>query len=269
MSLYVYRVLIIITFCVCAVRLQSQANNDINSKAIEAYESGNYLDAVELWKELLVDGNSDPDLFFNLGNAESMLGNVPQAILYYEKALRIKPGNRDIRSAIDNERNKIENSVSAMQKFFLVEWVRNFITLLRPGGWASVGIVLLLLGLVKWLHSLELIKYRRFFTAAKVWHFVAAGFLFILLATLSYKQIYSLHEGIIFSSCDLRQGPSVQSPHIRTIHAGEKVRITDEIRGWYKVNLLNLDEGWINEECIRIIDMRNTIEDDSAEINNQ
>lgn len=269
MSLTGNRVLIIISFCVFVAQLHSQDTNETNSNAIEAYESGNYLDAVGWWKKLLAEGNSDPDLFFNIGNAESMLGNVAQAIYYYEKALRIKPGDADIRSAINQERNKIENSVAPIQKFFLAEWISCFIALLRPGGWASLGIVLLLLGLVKWLHSLALIKYRRFFSAAKTWQFVAAGLFFILLAALSYKQIYSLHEGIIFSSCDLRQGPSVQSPHIRTIHAGEKVSIKDEIRGWYKVNLLNLDEGWIAGECVRIIDMRMSSEEDSAQINNQ
>ena len=262
------RVLILITFCVCFAQLYGQTNNEINTKAIVAYESGHYRDAVQLWMELLAEGNSDPDIFFNIGNAESMLGNVAQAILYYEKALRIKPGDPDIRSAIANERNKIENGVSAIQKFFLAEWIRGFIALLRPGGWALFGIVLFLLGLVKWLHALALFEYGRFIKVGKIWHFVAAGFIFLIIATLSYKQIYSLHEGIIFSSCELRQGPSVQSPHIRTIHPGEKVRIEDEIRGWYKVNLLNLDEGWISEECVKIIDVRNSNER-SVQSNNQ
>lgn len=269
MSLYVHRILIITAFCLCAGQLHSQANNDIRSQAIEAYESGKYRDAVDLWKELLAEGNADPDLFFNLGNAESMLGNVPLAILYYEKALRIKPWDPDIRSAIAIERNKIENNVSAIQKFFLAEWIKGFISLLRPGSWASLGIILLLLGLVKWLHSLELIKFRRFIAAIKIWHFVTAGVLLIIIATLSYKQIYSLNEGIIFSSCELRQGPSVQSPHIRAIHPGEKVRIKDKISGWYKVNLLNLDEGWIAGECVRIIDLRNSNEEGTAENKNQ
>ena len=269
MSLSVNRVLIIITFCVCFAQLYGKANNEINNKAMVAYETGRYRDAVQLWKELLAEGNSDPDLFFNIGNAESMLGNVEQAILYYEKALRIKPCDSDVRSAIANERNKIENSVSAIPKFFLSEWLTGFISLLRPGGWALIGIVLFLLGLVKWLHALELFEYGRFITVGKIWHFVATGVIFLIIATLSYKQIYSLHEGIIFSSCELRQGPSVQSPHIRKIHPGEKVSIEDEIRGWYKVDLLNLDEGWINEECVKIIDMRNSSERDPVQIIDQ
>lgn len=246
---------LILFLLVASIQVNAESLNE-NDLAKKAYESANYKEALEYWLELYRNGNSDPHLFFNIGNAESMLGNIPEAIYFYELALRFKPGNHKIKSAIENERNKIEDSVAAIDTFFLVDWVKTFLSLLRPGGWAYVGFAFFMIALMKWLFQLKIFAFGRFISKGGNWGFGIIGAIFIWIAFLSYRQIYSLHEGILMSTCELMQGPSIQSPHLRTVHPGEKVKVTDGITGWNKVNLLNLDEGWLKEDCFRIVDIR-------------
>ncbi|MEO6130579.1 MAG: SH3 domain-containing protein, partial [Saprospiraceae bacterium] len=63
-----------------------------------------------------------------------------------------------------------------------------------------------------------------------------------------------IDEAIVMNICESRQAASAESPVSRILYPGEKVRITDQISGWKKVSLLNLDEGWMNVDCLTSID---------------
>ena len=128
--------------------------------------------------------------------------------------------------------------------------------MLRPGGWAFLSILFFLVALLKWLYGIGVIKFSEFVFRGRTLSFVILGVIFLWISLLSYRQIYSRNEGILYTSCGLMQGPSAQSPQLRMVHPGEKIKVTDRITGWYKVNLLNLDEGWLKTDCVRIIDMR-------------
>ena len=250
-------VLIFFTFILFNANVLSQSGvAQINKEATSAYESGDYEVAIIKWKQLYRSGNSDPDLFINIGNTHSMLGNVPDAIMFYEKAKRYRAADSELQRAIKNERNKIADAVVPIQPFFLIEWVHAFLSFLRPGIWAAIGLGFLLIAVIKWLMSLNAITVNGFYVRGRNAIYLISGILFIVISGLSYKQIYRLDEGIILSVCELKQGPSAQSPLIRVVNPGEKVMLKDHISGWYKVNLLNLDEGWLEGDCLSVINVR-------------
>lgn len=82
---------------------------------------------------------------------------------------------------------------------------------------------------------------------------LTTGILFISCAWLSYRQIYRTNEAIVVIESIFRQAPSDDSPPIRTIYPGEKVIVSDQIGNWYQVSLLNLDEGWVEQEAMDFI----------------
>jgi|SRR5687768_15596219 len=227
---------------------------DLNARAIAAYEAGQYQDAINHWKALSASGNTDPDIFYNIANAVSMLGNISNALLFYEKAYRYKPGSSEIKEAIRKERNKIVESVSPVPPFFLEEWFRVLLSVMRPGAWAFIGLLVLLAGVFKWLTTMNLFRHR-LKLPGRLWMYAVCGSILMMMAAFSYQSIHKKNEGIIFSDCEVRQGPSEQSPQLRILYSGEKVRIKDKITGWYRVTLLNLDEGWLKEEGVRVIDV--------------
>ena len=76
-----------------------------------------------------------------------------------------------------------------------------------------------------------------------------AGGIILGLAGLSYHEIYRNDEAIIGETCALRPAPTEDSPVTRSLSAGEKVVITDQLGEWRRVRLVNLDEGWIPVGC--------------------
>lgn len=245
-----------ILFFMQAAYKSSGANQefiDLNAKAQAAFDKKNYEEAILYWTEIVNKGNSDPDLFYNTGLAESLLGYVPEAIFAYEKALRYQPFSATVRDALKREREKITEAVIPINQFILFEWGIKILSICRPGTWAYAGLVSLLFAVVMWLSQMNLLRLQNNKQLPRPFPFIITGIVFLLIALLAYRHIHRNNEAIIFSVCELQQGPSTQSPRIMTINAGEKIFIKDNISGWYRVHLLNLDEGWIKDECARII----------------
>jgi len=228
---------------------------EMNEKASQLYRDGKYGASLDIWYDMAKSGNTDPNLYFNIGSAEAIQDHIPESILAFEKALRFKPADNEIREALKIERSKIENAVIPVNPFFLIGWYQLGLALLRPGGWVLIGLLMLLVALIQWLVSVKGINEFGILTGKKIWFFFAAGILFIIIGFLSYHQLHRLDEAIVMISCECRQAPSTESPLTRTLHPGEKVRITDQISEWNKVSLLNLDEGWIKQDCLKPIEV--------------
>ncbi len=240
----------------CCMKLEaSDPRNEMNTKASQLYQEGKYDESLHLWYEIAKNGNTDPNLYFNIGSAEAIQNHVPESILAYEKALRLKPGDHEIIEAIKKERGKIENAVIPVSPFFLIEWYRMFLGLMRPGYWGLTGLLLLLTALVQWLKSIQAFTKFDFIPGKNILIFLVSGILCIVFGFISFRQLHRSDEAIVLSVCDCRQAPSEESPLTRTLYAGEKVRITDHIAEWKRVSLLNLDEGWIKQDCIKAIEI--------------
>ena len=69
-------------------------------------------------------GNTCAGLYFNIGLAESALNHTGKAMLAFEQARRIKPGNSVILKAIVDEGEKITDATIPVDPFFLKEMVQ-------------------------------------------------------------------------------------------------------------------------------------------------
>ncbi len=219
-------------------------------KAKNYFEEGAYKDALMEWNKLIETGNTTAALYYNIGLTESKLHHTAEALLAFEKALRIKPGSRLIQQAIELERENINTATIPVNPFFLKEWYKQLIMLLRPGFWVVLGLLSLLIVLIRFLinqrhkpgqWSIDL-KRSRFL--------IAGGFLLLLIGFLSYGELNRDNEAIIGKPCSFRQAPSVDSPTIKEIGEGEKVVLVDQIGDWYNVYLLNQDAGWVKSDCL-------------------
>ena len=77
------------------------------------YEEHNYEAAINSYKGLCEEFYS-PELFLNLGNSYYKVDDIPNTILYYEKALKLSPGNLNIlhNLKLANKRVSDKNTVN-------------------------------------------------------------------------------------------------------------------------------------------------------------
>jgi tetratricopeptide (TPR) repeat protein len=219
-------------------------------KAKDYFDQGAYEQALTIWYDMVASGNTSAGLYYNIGLAESGLNHTGKAMLAYEQALRINPGNRAIQKAISLERENILNATIPIPSFFLKVWYRQLVMLFRPGVWALLGLAVLVFLLFRFfmLQKRNPVEWKN--QVAGMRYGMAGAILLLLMASMSSIELQRGNEAIIGRPCAFHQAPSADSPVISDIGEGEKVLIADQIGDWFNVYLLNQDAGWVRSECL-------------------
>lgn len=223
-----------------------------NSKAVTLYNNRQYDEALTIWSNM-ANPKNNAGVYFNIGLAESQLHHTPEAIYAYEQALRLRPLHLKFTKALEQERKKMDNPIIPLGSFFMERWYMGWITFIRPGTWAALGLLIIILALVTYLFQIGAFVRKKEIPKKVSIILVLIGAGFLITAFLSHHHLYQQDEGILMQTCELKQASSEESPVLRQLSAGEKVRIKDKIGEWNYVALLNLDYGWVKSDCIKII----------------
>lgn len=211
------------------------------------YAKGNYQTAIKEYNEVLKEGVS-ADLYYNLGNAYFRTQNITQAVIAYERAYKLSPGDKDIRFNLQFARSKTIDKITPESEMFFVTWYHSLVNFTSSNTWAVISIVMFLLTLVlllTYLFGSEMWMIKSGFYGA-VFCFV----LFVCTAFLSWQQklVSQNHDGAIITvtSVTVKKTPAMSSADEMILHEGTRVDITDRsMKGWYGVHLSDGREGWI------------------------
>ena len=111
------------------------------TQANEAYGQEDYITAIELYEQTLREQGVSSDLYYNLGNAYYKHNEFAKAILNYERALLLNPGNEDARFNLEMANTHIVDKIDPVGKFFLSVWIDSLRNFLSSNTWAVIGIV--------------------------------------------------------------------------------------------------------------------------------
>lgn len=223
--------------------------------ANELYRNGRYQEAATLYEQVLGNGYEHSALYYNLGNAYFKTQNIPGAILSYERALRLAPGDEDVQYNLRLANLRVVDKIEPLPQLFFVQWWNSFLALFSSDGWATAGIGAL------WLAASAGALF--FFLRTMLMQRLAVlfGLGCVALALLSFGCVYQQyhHEesdrtGIIFASTvPVKSAPDTQSTDLFVIHEGVKVEILDNVGEWRKIRLVDGKVGWANAESMQVI----------------
>ena len=219
------------------------------------YKKGNYQQAIKDYESLLKAGESS-ELYYNLGNAYYRTDNITKAVLNYERALLLDPGNRDIRFNLQFARSKTIDKIVPADEMFFVTWYKAVVNYMSVDHWASTAIcsicLVLVLLLVYLFGSTSLIRKLGFFGAG----FFVVLFLLANLFAWQQKQQYDNRTGaiVISSSVLVKKTPVASSSDEFVLHEGTRVEVKDKtMPGWCQVVVGDGREGWIPAKSIEEI----------------
>lgn len=225
------------------------------AEADSAYIRGQYQQAIKDYEMLLKQGAS-ADLYYNLGNAYYRSENITRAVLNYERALLLSPGDRDVRFNLQIARAKTIDKIVPESELFFFTWYRSLVSLMSVDAWAwtaLIALALLIVLLLVYLFS-DLIWLR------KVGFF--GGFVLLILFALSnlfawqQKQDLLFRKGaiVISPSVTVKSTPAKNGTDLFILHEGTKVSITDgTMKGWMGIRIADGKEGWIESNMIEEI----------------
>ena len=219
------------------------------------YAAENYQQAAQQYEQLLKKGVSS-DLYYNLGNCYYRMDDITHAVLNYERALLLSPGEKDIRLNLQIARSKTIDKIVPESEMFFVTWYRSLVNLMSVDGWARMALVALVLSVI--LALAYLFSDRLWLRKLGFFGGFALLALFVLSNLFAYQQQKALvHRSgaiIIRSAVNVKSTPANNGTDLFILHEGTKVTITDDsMKDWREIRVADGKEGWLPTKDIEVI----------------
>lgn len=229
------------------------------SSANEAYRSGNFKLSIEQYEntinQYLKEGKESAELYYNLGNSYFRDNQIGKAILNYERALLLEPGNSDIRHNLRFARTRIEDRIDVAGNLFLTNWFNSVRDLFNSNTWGTMAIIFFILFLI----CFGVYLFIRILWLKKTAFYTGIVFLIFMICAnifaFNQKNLRVNREtGIVMpAAISVTTSPDSNSKELFQLHEGTKVTVRQTEGNWREIEIANGSVGWIKKENIEII----------------
>jgi tetratricopeptide (TPR) repeat protein len=228
---------------------------ELNSLAINSYNNEDFEKSIEHYQSIEQMGIFSHEIYYNLGNCFFKVKNYPMAILYYERALKLKPNDNDTKYNLNIANQYITDKIEVLPELFFETWKREISFLFHTTTWSILSIVLSFLFAICFFiyYISKEIQLKKIFFVASI---ISIVFCFISYFAGNYQyNIYTNNKtAIIFaSSVTVKSSPTENSGNLFVVHEGTKISILEELNGWLKIMLSDGNEGWIQQSTVERI----------------
>ena len=219
------------------------------------YQKGNYQQAIRDYEEILKNGES-AEIYFNLGNAYYRTDNITKAVLNYERARLLSPGDDDINFNLQFARSKTIDKITPESEMFFVTWYKSLVNFTSVDNWAKTGILCIVMALLLVL----LYLFGPQLMLRKIGFFGGLAFfvIFLLSNLFAFQQKQALDNRtgaiIMTPSVNIKKTPAKNSADQFVLHEGTRVDIIDKgMTDWRCIRVGDGREGWIETKAIEEI----------------
>lgn len=224
-----------------------------NEKAL----GGDVKGALALYEHLVADGVVNEDLYYNLGNAYAQAGRLVDAVIAYERALRLAPGDEDAIANLAAIRKRLApqqvQDVIDAPPADPIDWLEPIVGPLPPDGFglAAMFANLALFGLLLLRRHAPTRSARRLCTAGVVLSLIivmTSGAVVLAQGVVARDQ-----RAVVRTTGPLKAGPHPRFDPQETLQAGDRVRVLQDDSDWLRVKDARGVSGWLPEAAIERI----------------
>ena len=220
-----------------------------------AYNAGNYAQAEECYTRIVEQGLHSAALYYNLANAHFKQDELGKAMLYYNRALRLRPNDEDIRHNLEYAEQSTKDSIEEIPEFFLKTWIKSLRGALSCTVWSILSLLMLVAALACGL--LYLLAQRLSLRKIGFYLMAVTALLFVVTTAFAWSErnmLVERSEAIIMNSAvSIKSSPDRSATELFVLHEGTKVTIGETIDGWAEVRIADGRKGWIEQERIERI----------------
>lgn len=238
----------VLLFLVLSFSLSAEVSLQVEQKkADDFYKKGKYEEAITAYESMLPKDKESPQIFYNLGNAYYKSGQTAKAILYYERALLIKPNFDDARFNLEMAQTKVVDKINKVDSFFLKKGIDIFANTMISNSWAVMSVVLFILCLalcfVYAFSHIVVLRKISFYAAIVLLIISLSG---MTMAKMQKDKVEKREYAIIMaSSVTVKGSPDEGGTSLFLLHEGTKVKIKNSVDTWVEVQVADGNVGWI------------------------
>ncbi|MFS4415578.1 tetratricopeptide repeat protein [Maribacter sp. 2307ULW6-5] len=245
---------ILLLFLSLSGNLFSQ-NSERFNQATEAYNNGDYQEAVSHYMEILESGQHSAALYYNLGNAHYKQNHIASSIYYYEKALLLSPDDAEIKNNLAFAQNMTLDAIDTLPETGWSRFYKKITGLFTFDQWAVGGIVFMALFALLFIlfgYSQYSSRKRKAFIASLIALFLAVASL--AFAYLEHNAFMAKQPAIVFAEeIDVRSEPNENGTVIFQLHEGTKVNLLETLNDWKRIKLTDGKTGWLPSASVKAL----------------
>jgi len=224
------------------------------------YESGEYQEAVAEYQKVLRYGMRNAAVHYNLGNGWFKLDRLGPAILHYERALRLNPGDDDARGNLAYARSLIIDRVDQTETNIYLRLLMKYRGALSPDQSAFIFLAAWLIFSAAILMRIIGNGSNRKSARNRLIFYTALAALLVMIASgmqygFRWRHLTSTDQAIVMTEkVDVTSAPGADAKLVTLIHEGLKIRIVEEREGWLRIDIPGVGlGGWVPADEIERI----------------
>jgi len=240
---------------VFALMASAASPSEMKIQADSAYARADYETAVKLYGKL-AEQNPTTDVCYNLGCAYYRIDDIAHSVLWFERALKLSPSDKEVLFNLEMARTKTIDKIIPQHEFILFTYFHQVTSWFSLRTWTTIALlsfVLMLVSLLVFWASGSVTTRKFTFSSAVV---------LLLLCILSnvcatqqrtFKQTHT--SGIITSpAVTVKSTPADNGNDLFVLHEGSKVEILDSsLKEWCEVSIADGKVGWIPKKAFDLI----------------
>ena len=233
----------------------AQQPKQLFQQANQAYQAQDFQQAIDLYQKILGQGYQGKEIYYNLGNTYFRLNNLGQAILNYEKALKLDPNDPDIRYNLELANLRVVDRLELPPRFFLFDWwdsLKTYFSLGQLTRLVAGLFILSILLVVFWLFTRRY-RLRRWLLTGTIISGILLFFWTYILVKQSETYRNNRQAVVLTPTITVMSAPDEVSTDVFLLHEGVKIRLDEQRETWVKISLPDGKSGWIKTGDIGII----------------
>jgi len=203
----------------------------------------------------LEENRESAQLYYNLGNAYFRDHQLGKAILNYERAHLLAPGDSDIRHNLRYANNYTEDRITPASNLFLTNWFNGVRDLYSSNTWARLAVIFFVLFIV----CVALFLFVRMMAVRKAAFYTGFGVVTLrryckrVAFSQKRERVRREYAIVMVGAARANASPDDNSNLLFELHEGTKVKIRSSDRNWYEIEIANGSVGWTPKQNVEVI----------------
>lgn len=243
-------VIIGITLLLLTTPIAASENTSVFLDGIKAYRAQEYDRAISAFKSLTHTGIKNGKLYYNLGNAYLKKNDLGNAILWYEKAIKLIPGDPDLNfnrtyALTLTKDEKVDGKAALTNILFF--WKYQLTQ-------KQIQYAAILLNALFWICLFMCLLKKKAFFKASAWVLMTGALMFSATAVYNYYEDIKVRQGVVLpAQVSVRSGLTNTATELFKLHAGTRVIIEKENTGHYRIFFSEGKIGWLRKSDLGVI----------------